>query len=200
MIHFSTAKEAKEFLVAQITDQAQRQGVPLSEIERKMLFFSERYWTLPDMMKVNDEFDEKYDSDEYERKISDLIAQAYKRAKSDGPDAAFAWNEALRLLSKEDHYILVMTARAGLRNKDAKELMSAADPVFNFRTSSYFFAFLFVCTLGAFLVITRHFGFWGRTGGVVSNDRLNRLAGYGWLVLGALALLWFVGPFTSRRR
>jgi hypothetical protein len=200
MIQFPTAKEAKEFLVGQITDQAQRRGVPLTEIERKMLFFSGYNWTLPDMTKVSDEFDERYDSDAYEDKVADLIAQAYERARNEGPDATFAWNEALRVLSKQHHYILVMAARAGLRNKGAKEWMAAADPAFNRRTSYYFFAFLFVCALGAVLLITRHFGLTGRAPGVVSNDRLNRLASYGWLVLAVVSLLGCMRPFTSRRK
>jgi hypothetical protein len=51
--HFSTAREAKEFLVSEIVAEAQRKNVPLSEIERKMLYFSETGWTLPDIMEVN---------------------------------------------------------------------------------------------------------------------------------------------------
>jgi hypothetical protein len=48
-VRFASAREAKQFLVAQIADEAQREGVSLSEIERKMLYFSETDWTLPDI-------------------------------------------------------------------------------------------------------------------------------------------------------
>jgi hypothetical protein len=53
---FGSAREAKEFLVSKIIEQAQREGVPVSEVERKMLYFTETAWTLPDMMEVNDAF------------------------------------------------------------------------------------------------------------------------------------------------
>ena len=59
---FSTPREAKEFLVSRIVAEAQREGVPLSEIERKMLYFSETGWTLPDMMEVDEAFDRDYDA------------------------------------------------------------------------------------------------------------------------------------------
>ena len=36
-----SVREAKEFLASQIAEEAQREGTPLCEIERKMLYFSE---------------------------------------------------------------------------------------------------------------------------------------------------------------
>jgi hypothetical protein len=42
---FSSAREAKEFLVERIVSQAQHDAVALSDIERKMLYFSETGWT-----------------------------------------------------------------------------------------------------------------------------------------------------------
>lgn len=73
MHHFSNAREAKEFLISRLVAEAQRENVSLSEIERKMLYFSETAWTLPDIMEVNNEFDREYDQAEYENKISRLI-------------------------------------------------------------------------------------------------------------------------------
>ena len=58
MARFGSAREAKEFLISRIVDQAQRDGVPLSEVERKMLYFSETGWTLPDIMSVNEASDD----------------------------------------------------------------------------------------------------------------------------------------------
>jgi len=54
---FSSPREAKEFLIARILAQAEHDGVALSDVERKMLYFSETGWTLPDIAAVNDEFD-----------------------------------------------------------------------------------------------------------------------------------------------
>lgn len=51
---FHSGREAKEFLISELVAEAQRENVPLSEIERKMLYFTESGWTLPDMMKVSE--------------------------------------------------------------------------------------------------------------------------------------------------
>jgi len=38
---FHSGREAKEFLVSQIVEEAQRENIPLSEIEGKMLYVTE---------------------------------------------------------------------------------------------------------------------------------------------------------------
>ena len=113
MKHFTSAREAKEFLASEIAEEAQRENVPLSELERKMLYFSESGWTLPDMSAVSDEFDRTCDQDEYETKIVGLIANAYQHAKKNGEYGE--WHGAIGLLSKQDHYIMVMIRAADLR-------------------------------------------------------------------------------------
>ena len=96
-----TARDAKEFLISQIADQATHDGVPLSEIERKMLYFSETGWTLPDIVEVNELFDRDYDESAYEQKIPWLIGHARKRR----PDG---WSAAIKVLDREDHYLSVI--------------------------------------------------------------------------------------------
>jgi hypothetical protein len=76
---FHGGREAKEFLISEIVAEAQRENVPLSEVERKMLYFTESGWTLPDIMEVSDNFDREYDQDKYERKIAKLVTQADRR-------------------------------------------------------------------------------------------------------------------------
>ena len=44
-----------------------------------MLYFTENYWTLPDMMEVNEAFDRDYDTAEYEKKIAQLVRHARAR-------------------------------------------------------------------------------------------------------------------------
>ncbi|HTU32389.1 MAG TPA: hypothetical protein VMF66_01150 [Candidatus Acidoferrum sp.] len=113
--HFPSALEAKEFLVSRIVAEAQHENVPLSEIERKMLYFSETAWTLPDIMEVNDEFDREYDQNGYEKKVAGLIRNAHKHDLSEGDEWRDLWSDAIRTLGKEDHYILVMVRQAGVR-------------------------------------------------------------------------------------
>lgn len=112
---FSNDREALDFVASRIADEAQREGVPLSEIERKMLYFSETAWTLPDIQNVNDEFDREYNQIGYEKKISELIRKAVSVARKQQPEEFESWTEAARQLSKEERYLLVMIKQAGLR-------------------------------------------------------------------------------------
>jgi hypothetical protein len=68
---------------------------PFSDVERRMLYFSETAWTLPNMMAVSRDFDQHYDQHEYESKIGQLIQRAH-----DQPDCnRDEWNEAVQSLS-----------------------------------------------------------------------------------------------------
>ncbi|MGA8617717.1 MAG: hypothetical protein WB660_04260 [Candidatus Sulfotelmatobacter sp.] len=88
---------------------------PLSEVERKMLYFSESGWTLPDITAVYEEFDREYDQNKYEHKIARLIRKADNHAHKESREEYDAWWAAIRFLKREDHYILVMIGIAGLR-------------------------------------------------------------------------------------
>ena len=112
---FHSGREAKEFLISRIVEEAQRENIPLSEVERKMLYFTESGWTIPDIMKVNEDFDREYDQDEYEHKIAKLVTKADKRIRKGVRDDYDKWWAAIRFLEREDHYILVMIRLAGLR-------------------------------------------------------------------------------------
>lgn len=108
--HDQVRKRARSqgVLISRIVGQAQRDGVPLSEIERKMLYFSETCWTLPDIMSVNEAFDRDYNQDEYEKKIKKLVRAARIWARKEAPQDVKTWSNAIRLLGKEDHYLSVM--------------------------------------------------------------------------------------------
>ncbi len=112
---FHTAREAKEFLISRIVEETQRENIVLSETERKMLYFSETAWTLPEMATVSDEFDSTFDRRDYEKKIARLIRNAAQYARRQSPADYEVWWEAIRRLKTEDHYILVMIRQAGLR-------------------------------------------------------------------------------------
>jgi hypothetical protein len=81
------ALEAKDFLVAQTAEQAALEGVPLSDLEKRMMYFTESSYVPEDPIKLNDEFEAEYDSDEYEAKISKLLHHAYQRLRKEN-DAA----------------------------------------------------------------------------------------------------------------
>lgn len=107
MERFATAREAKEYLIGRIVAQARQDGVLLTDIERKMLYFTEgEGWTLPDMMQVNSEFDKNYDQHAYENKIGQIVRRIHDQPDSNRDDRC--WEEAVHLLRKEDHYLLVL--------------------------------------------------------------------------------------------
>jgi hypothetical protein len=105
MNRFPTVRNAKEYLVSQILAQADRDGVVLTDIERKMLYFSETGWTLPDMKAVSEEFDQSYDQDEYEKKIGQIVQRLRSKPESEQREL---WDEAVNRLRDEDHYLQVL--------------------------------------------------------------------------------------------
>jgi hypothetical protein len=112
---FHSGREAKEFLISELVAEAQRENVPLSEVERKMLYFTESGWTLPDIMKVSEDFDREYDQAKYEQKIAKLVTKADRRIRKGSRDDYDRWWAAIRFLQREDHYITVIIRLAGLR-------------------------------------------------------------------------------------
>ncbi len=105
---FASTREAKEYLIDWIVVEARRLGVSLSEVERKMLYASRTGWTPPDMDEVRDTFDRYHDAVEYELKMTNLIRLARMEVAAAGPDEMSAWNEAVRVLGGEEHYLLQM--------------------------------------------------------------------------------------------
>jgi hypothetical protein len=187
-------REAKEFLVSEIVAEADREGVPLSEIERKMLYFSETGWTLPDIMQVNEEFDSKYNQKTYETKIERLVRHAAKRLRNENPARLQSWAAAIRLLKKQDHYILVMFDAAGLKGRS--------------NVDSWRVGVLVVIVIGFLLalrVVERYLGVWparvGRFDSYTVNERLNDYIGY---FVVAFIVLFLCGVayehFDSKRR
>ena len=109
--------------MARIVAEAQREGLSLSEIERKMLYFSETDRTLPDIDKVSEAFKREYDSDEYEKKITSLIHNARARTRKEDKQEFEAWSDAIRILSKQDHYLLVMIDQIGSSSRPRGDLL-----------------------------------------------------------------------------
>lgn len=108
MLTFPSAREAKEYLAARVEQEAQRQGITLTSVERSMLLFSETDWAPADADEVSDAFDREYDQGDYERKLSPILAAARQRGLNEGDD----WQEAVDRISSEDHYLLALLAVA----------------------------------------------------------------------------------------
>lgn len=105
---FATDKRALDYLAGRIAAEAEREGSALSEVERKMLYFSETDWTLPEMAEVSAEFDRVYDQNEYERKIAGLIGKVTASFQGADSDEQENWDAALERLSEGDRFLPVM--------------------------------------------------------------------------------------------
>jgi hypothetical protein len=103
---------AKQFLISKIVEEAGVEQINLSEVEKKMLYFTEVHPSLPDIYEVNAQFERDYDSDKYEAKIAGLLKNARGRDRQSSPSREQDWKDALDALKKEDHYILVMVGQA----------------------------------------------------------------------------------------
>ena len=101
-------REAKDFLVQQTAEQAALENVPLSGLEKRMMYFTETDECPEDPIALNDAFETEYDNDEYEAKISKLMHRAYRRIKKENPETRRQWDNAIRTLRKGDHYLLVL--------------------------------------------------------------------------------------------
>src|ERR1700745_3795231 len=103
-----STKEAKDFIVQQTAEQAASEGISLSDLEKRMMYFVENDATsCADPLKLNQEFETQYDTEEYETKIASLLHHAYKRLKSEDPEKARQWDVGMRTLSGGDHYLPV---------------------------------------------------------------------------------------------
>lgn len=108
-------REAKQFLVQQTAEQAALENVPLSDLEKRMMYFTETGECPEDPIALNDAFEAEYDTTTYEKKISVLMAQAYRRIKRENPEKLRLWNNAFRVLSKGDHYLLLFWRQNAFR-------------------------------------------------------------------------------------
>jgi len=117
---FRTIREAKKHLVNMIAEVAERDGTPLTEVERKMLFFTETGSTLPDMKEISSEFDRDYDQDKYEQKIASIIARIRAGFTDENQRDQMTWDSALEKLSEGDHYLSVLIDTASPTRKGAR--------------------------------------------------------------------------------
>jgi hypothetical protein len=108
----ATTASAKRFLLAKLEEQAVLDGVPLSDVEKKMFLFSEENAS-EKMQVLSEEFDATCDDADYENKVSTLLKAAFRRDKQT-PDAVAAWKQSLAALRDADFYGLIMVRQAGL--------------------------------------------------------------------------------------
>ena len=101
------SRQAKDFFVQQVAEQAALEGLLLSDIEKRMMYFTESdSSSCEDPLALNSEFEVQCDTDEYEAKVSGLLQRAYERLRDS--KAKDSWDGAISELRKGDHYLLVL--------------------------------------------------------------------------------------------
>src|ERR1700719_1545019 len=80
------AREAKDFLVQQTAEQAQLDAVPLSDLEKRMMYFTESGEMPEDPIQLNDEFEARYNTGKYEAKVATLLHHPYQRASNENDE------------------------------------------------------------------------------------------------------------------
>ena len=109
---FRKISEAKDYLAGRIAAQAEREGVALTEIERKMLYFSSTRCISAELAAVSDVFDREYDQNEYEEKIATLVRQIESEDARQSSIEQDAWDQAVIKLNRGDHYLSVLVNSA----------------------------------------------------------------------------------------
>lgn len=80
--------EAKDFLVLQTAEQAALENEPITNLEKRMMYFTETDECPEDPIALNDAFEAEHDADKYEEKVSRLLRQAYAPLKKESPSSA----------------------------------------------------------------------------------------------------------------
>ncbi|HEV1994868.1 MAG TPA: hypothetical protein VGR03_11085 [Candidatus Acidoferrum sp.] len=119
-------REAKDFLVKQAVEQARVEDVPLSDLERRMMYFTEGPDAVEDPVSLNEEFEKQYDTTQYEAKLTKLLANAHKRLKTESPISISEWDKAIETLQEGDHYLLVLSGTGSLGRIPLRSLLTLA--------------------------------------------------------------------------
>jgi hypothetical protein len=81
-------------------------SITFSDLEKRMMYFTESGEMSEDPFELNDAFETGYDPTEYEAKVPKLIAHAYARLKKEDYSLARIRNEAIQEIHKVDHSLL----------------------------------------------------------------------------------------------
>ncbi|HVZ16207.1 MAG TPA: hypothetical protein VG897_03765 [Terriglobales bacterium] len=108
---FQTVEGAMEFLVDRLAVEAEMQGYPLNEHERKALRYAadepSTEWGI-DWEKVRGSDNE---GTEFESKMTELLRTAYKRDKDAGENVS-RYKSAVQMIQEESYWIVAISSKA----------------------------------------------------------------------------------------
>jgi hypothetical protein len=105
---FETQSDAKQFFVTKVLEQAEREGVSLSETERQMLSWSGEDLDSAADSRVAQGSEDGISEDAFEAKVARLIRRAFDRDVAADDGAKSLYREAEAKLDEGDHYISIL--------------------------------------------------------------------------------------------
>jgi hypothetical protein len=109
---FRGQTDAKRFIVGRIMQQAEMEGISLSEAERHMLSWSESDPDFTPELDLARRLEAEMSDADYETKVEGLIRRAFDREIAADRTAKSVYREARARLREGDHYISVMMEAA----------------------------------------------------------------------------------------
>ncbi len=102
---FQTLKEAADFLASRIVQEASLQHVPLSDLDRKALYFFEADAAGSGTEDGGGNPEDESAYLESGKKIAALSRRAYRRDREQSPELERLWREAIAAIKKKDPYL-----------------------------------------------------------------------------------------------
>ena len=109
---FATQAEAKQFFVERVLAQARAEQLRLSPAEQGMLSWSESDPSFTPDLALVEQLATEVSDEAYEGKIAGLLERSYRRDLTADSAARDRYREAYSVLTRGDHYLLVMIRRA----------------------------------------------------------------------------------------
>jgi len=103
---------AKRFFMDRIIAEAERQGIPLSNNERRMLNWSEVEPGCESDPDLAEALESEISDQAYEAKICGLLEAAYERELSADAAAKESYRAAYSVLKRGDYYVMIMIEQA----------------------------------------------------------------------------------------
>lgn len=107
-----TPREATRYFADKVIQQAQIEGLRLSEDERQMLLWSE---SEPDSVAdpaLAERLAAEMSDSDYEAKIAGLVSRSFAKDIATDTQARGAWQQAWSTLKQGDHYLSIMIDQA----------------------------------------------------------------------------------------
>ena len=109
---FERQTDAKRFVMGKVLEQAEREGITLTNAERHMLAWSESDPEVTADAVLAEALAQEMSDEAFESKVSGLIRRAFEREVAADKNAKSVYREARAKLGEGDHYIVVMMDEA----------------------------------------------------------------------------------------